>query len=65
MESINVSSIVEYVLTASGAFAWLAAIFNKEYSNKYVNYLVKLINLIGGNVWKAANKATDTTETTK
>lgn len=53
---IDWTSIVTYVLSASGVFAWLSAAVNKSYENKYVSAIMKFINVLGGNIWKAKNK---------
>lgn len=53
---IDFVDIVTYLLTATGISAWLSAAVNKAYDNKYINFLVKIINVIGGNIWKAKNK---------
>lgn len=52
----TVAEVILYVLSAVGASAWLAAFLNKEYENKWLNALMKVINTIGANVFKAKNK---------
>lgn len=63
MESVNVDTILDivlYVLSASGVCAWISAALNKEYSNKYSNFIVKLIKVVGGQVFK--NNPTNTSK---
>lgn len=53
---IDWTEILTYVLSASGVFSWLSAALNATYSNKFVNGLMKIVNVLGGNIWKAKNK---------
>lgn len=48
--------VLGYVLNAIGVGAIASAALNKEYNNKIVNCLMKVINLIGMNIWNAKNK---------
>lgn len=63
MESVNVDTILDivlYVLSTSGVCAWISAALNKDYSNKYINFIVKMIKVVGGQVFK--NNPTDTSK---
>lgn len=50
------TEVLSYVLDAVGVSALAAAVFNKDYNNKYVNGLMKVVNIVGANIWKAKNK---------
>ncbi|MHA1447963.1 MAG: hypothetical protein ACTSP4_00885 [Candidatus Hodarchaeales archaeon] len=55
---MNVDMIVqvlEYIISAVGGCAVLSAALNKNYENKWLNGLMKLINFIGANTFKAKN----------
>lgn len=51
-----VIDILSYVLDAVGISSIFAAVVNKDYNNKFVNGLVKIINCLGMNIWNAKNK---------
>jgi len=57
MIDIIYSILTDYIFPAIGASAFLSALLTKEYSNKWINLLVKIINYIGMNVFKAKNQA--------
>lgn len=54
---VDWTEILTYVLSASGVFSWLSAALNATYNNKIVNGIMKIVNVLGGNVWKAKNNS--------
>ena len=44
---IDWTEILTYVLSASGVFSWLSAALNATYNNKFVNGLMKIVNVLG------------------
>ena len=54
--SIDVFAIILQVLTVSGGAAWVAAFLtNKRGSNKALDFLLDVVELIAGNINKAKN----------
>lgn len=51
-----VIEVLNYALDAVGVSSIFAAVFNKDYGNKFVNALMKIVNCLGMNIWKAKNK---------
>lgn len=51
----TLAEVVIYILATVGASAKIAAIFNKTYKSKWLNALMKVINVVGGNVFNATN----------
>lgn len=51
----TIIEILTYILVTSGGMAWIVALFNKKYESKWLNGLVKIGNIIAGNVANAKN----------
>lgn len=56
MDMDTIYSVLTYILTTSGACAWIATKLKQVPENKYWALVYKLINFIGGNVFHAQNK---------
>jgi len=55
-ESFNILDMVIKVLTISGAAAWISAFLtNKRGSNKALDFILDVIELVAGNINKAKN----------
>ena len=47
--------ILDYILPTIGVSSIVSAIVAKDWGNKYINAVVKIINIIGCNIWNAKN----------
>jgi len=51
----NTGNILDIILRVVGIFSVIATMTPNESDNKIADSLMKFINLLGGNFWKASN----------
>jgi hypothetical protein len=51
----NINSIIEIALNLVGAFAVVATMTPNDSDNKFVDSILKVINILGANFGKASN----------
>ena len=55
LTSINISGILEIVVLVVGVASLIATMTPNEADNKVVDFILNLINAVGGNIGKARN----------
>jgi len=63
MESGIIQTILSYLtpenftalLVTTGIAAWISSVLNSKSSNKFVQFILDVLNLLGGNVFKGKN----------